>query len=86
MTTTAPRHQLPRLHRGGAAIGAVASLVTMPLTAMWFLLVGGGVLVAGLVRALVGGTPWLGLGGSVGFGLLVGPAVYIGLAVVQPVG
>ena len=67
-------------------VGAVVSLVTMPLTAMWFLLVGGVLLVAGLVRALVSGTPWLGVAGSVGLGLLLGPAVYVGLAVVQQVG
>ena len=86
MTTTARRHQLPRLHRGGAAVGAVVSLLTMPLTAMWFLLVGGALLLAGLVRALVVGTPWLGRAGSVGLGLLLGPTVYVGLAAVQQIG
>ena len=62
-------------------MAAAVSLVTMPLTAMWFLLVGGVLLVAGLVATIVKGRADLGLAGSAGLGLLVGPTVYVGLAV-----
>jgi hypothetical protein len=74
---------LPRPHRVGVAAAAAVSVVTMPLTAMWFLLVGGVLLVAGLARAAVTARPCLGLAGSVGLGLLVGPAIYVALALVQ---
>jgi len=81
---TAPtlRQSLPRLHLRGAAMAAAVSVVTMPLTAVWFLLIGGVLLVGGLGRALVRATPSLGLTGSVGLGLLLGPAIYIGLAAI----
>lgn len=68
-----------------AAIGAL-SVVTMPLTAMWFLLLGFLVLLGTAIAALLpmgrGREPQvLGLGGSVALGLLIGPAIYIALAV-----
>jgi hypothetical protein len=71
------------LDRRAAGIAAVASTVTMPLTAMWFLLLGGLLLVGGLVGRLVRDDPSLGRTGSIGLGLLAGPAVYLGLAVLS---
>jgi hypothetical protein len=65
------------------SIAAVVSVVTMPITAMWFLLIGGALLVAGLVPAVFRGSSRLGGASLVGLGLLVGPAIYIGLAVAQ---
>ena len=65
------------------AAAAVVSVVTMPLTAMWFLLIGGALLVAGLVPATVRRASRLGTASLVGLGLLVGPAIYIALALVQ---
>ena len=65
------------------AAAAVVSVVTMPITAMWFLLIGGVLLVAGLVAATVRRAPRLGTASLVGLGLLVGPVIYIGLALVQ---
>jgi hypothetical protein len=69
---------------------AALSLVTMPLTAVWFLLVAELVLVATLILAAVRGrTPagdrGLARGFSIGLGLLAGPAVYFGLAVIAAV-
>ena len=66
-------------------VAAVVSVVTMPLTAIWFLLLGTAtVALAPLVavarrsssdreRTLVGGV-------GLGAGLLVGPLIYLGLA------
>jgi len=64
-------------------VAAVVSVVTMPLTAMWFLLIGGVLLVAGLLPRAVGSATSIGTAAIVGLGLLVGPAVYISLAVLQ---
>lgn len=65
------------------SVAAVVSVVTMPITAVWFLLIGGALLVAGLLPAVLGGSSRLGGASLVGLGLLVGPALYIGLAVAQ---
>jgi hypothetical protein len=65
------------------AAAAVVSVVTMPITAMWFLLIGGVLLVAGLVATTVRRAPRHGPASLVGLGLLVGPLVYIALALVQ---
>jgi hypothetical protein len=65
----------------GAA--AIVSVVTMPLTAMWFLLMGGVLLVAGLLQWARGSSASIGPAPLVGLGLLIGPAVYISLAVLQ---
>ena len=66
-------------------VAAVVSVVTVPLTAIWFLLLGTATVALAPVvavarrsssdreRALVGGV-------GLGAGLLVGPAIYIGLA------
>jgi hypothetical protein len=67
---------------------AVLSLLTMPLTAIWFLLLAEIVFVVTGVAAVVQGrTPAgdraLACGFSVGLGLLAGPAVYLALAVVS---
>ena len=65
------------------SVAAVVSVVTMPITAMWFLLIGGVLLVAGLLPATVRHAPSLGAASLVGLGLLLGPVIYIGLALVQ---
>lgn len=57
--------------------------MTMPITAMWFVLIGGVLLVAGLVPATRRSRPRIGAASLVGLGLLVGPAIYITLAVLQ---
>jgi hypothetical protein len=64
-------------------VAAVVSVVTMPITTMWFLLIGGALLVAGLVPATFRTAPRVGALSLVGLGLLIGPAIYIGLAVVE---
>jgi hypothetical protein len=64
-------------------IAALVSVVTMPLTAMWFLVVGGVLLVGGLVPAALRRTSTPGAAVYVGLGLLVGPAVYLSLAALQ---
>ena len=83
MAATTGVPSLPRRRRRAAATAAIASLLMMPLTAMWFLLIGGLLLVAGLLGAIARDDVELGAVGSVGLGLLAGPAVYIGLALVQ---
>ena len=64
------------------SVGAV-SVVTMPLTAIWFLLAGFlafvGAAVAAMLRSLRGPQA-LSIGASVGLGLLAGPTIYLGLA------
>lgn len=72
-----------RTARRTVGVAALVSVVTMPLTAVWFLLVGGVLLLAGLVPAALGRTSEVGLSALVGLGLLVGPAIYISLAVLQ---
>lgn len=66
-----------------ASVGAV-SVLTMPLTAVWFLLAGFlafiGAAVAAMLRPLRG-PQVLSIGASVGLGLLAGPTIYLGLAV-----
>jgi hypothetical protein len=65
------------------SIAAVVSEVTMPVTAMWFLLIGGALLVVGVLPAAFRGASRLSAASLLGLGLLVGPAIYIGLALVQ---
>jgi hypothetical protein len=67
-------------------VGA-ASLLTMPLTAIWFLLLGPVALmvaatVAALRRSPLEQAETLRIGVSIGLGLLVGPAVYLSLALI----
>jgi hypothetical protein len=64
-------------------IAALVSVVTMPLTAVWFLLVGGALLIAGLLPAAFRPSGEVGAASLVGLGLLVGPAIYLCLAAVQ---
>lgn len=66
-----------------AAIAAAVSVVTMPLTAVWFLLLGGVLVVAAAASAAVTRAPALSPIGFVGLGLLAGPAVYLALAAAQ---
>ncbi len=47
---------------------------------MWFLLIGGMVLVGSLLVAVVRDAPTISRTGFVGLGLLVGPALFIGIA------
>ena len=72
-----------RSARRAAAIAAVLSVVTMPVTAMWFLLLGGLLLVGGLLPMALGRTSTVGVQVYVGLGLLVGPVVYLSLAALQ---
>ena len=65
------------------AVAAVVSVVTMPLTTMWFLLIGGVLLVVGLLPRALGSATSIGTAAIVGLGLLVGPAVYISLALLE---
>jgi hypothetical protein len=69
--------------RRAVVIAALVSVVTMPLTAVWFLLAGGVLLLAGLVPAALGRTSTVGPAAFVGLGLLAGPAIYVGLAALQ---
>ncbi|HEX6569644.1 MAG TPA: hypothetical protein VF015_10775 [Acidimicrobiales bacterium] len=64
---------------------AALSVLTMPITAIWFLLLGGATLLAGAVAAALRRTPGdraatLCTVASVAIGVLVGPAVYLSLA------
>lgn len=74
----------PRL----VAATALVSLLTMPLTAVWFLLLGSLLMAGSAVAAATRRSPdaqaaTLGTGVSVAAGLLVGPAVYLLMAVVS---
>jgi hypothetical protein len=69
--------------RWAVVAAAVVSVVTMPITAMWFLLAGGVLLLAGLVPAALGRASTVGRAAFVGLGLLVGPTIYVALALVQ---
>ncbi|WP_229023064.1 hypothetical protein [Actinomarinicola tropica] len=65
---------------------ALVSVVTSPLTAIWFLLLGPLALVVG--AAVAAATPAragdvLGRSAAVAMGLLAGPLLYLGLAVTQ---
>lgn len=67
---------------------AAVSLVTMPLTAVWFLLVGGLLLAGSAIVAATRRDPCakaatLGTGASIAGGLLAGPAVYLLMALVS---
>ena len=66
-----------------AGVAAVISIVTMPLTAIWFMVVGGAMVAVSAAVAAVKRSPALGAAGFVGLGLLVGPAVYVSLAALQ---
>lgn len=68
-------------------VGAV-SLLTMPLTAVWFLLLGSLLLAVSAVAAATRRSPdaqaaALSTGASLAAGLLVGPAVYLLMALVS---
>ena len=65
------------------ALAAALSLVTMPVTAIWFLGVGGLVTGFASARSLIRGEAALSVVHQVGLGLLVGPAVYLLLAVLD---
>lgn len=73
---------MPDVRWAAVLSAAVVSIVTMPLTAMWFLLLGGLLVIGALMRCLVRDHANLGAVGSTGLGLLAGPAIYIGLALV----
>jgi hypothetical protein len=79
----------PRFSPRALAIAAAVSLITSPLTAVWFLLLGPVVMVLSAIVAAVARTSLgqrervLRIGASVGVGLLVGPLLYIALALAQ---
>lgn len=70
------------------ALAAMLAVLTSPVTAIWFLLIAPLLLVLSAIVAVLTRSSLdlseraLRLGLSVGVGLLVGPAVYIGLALV----
>lgn len=64
-------------------VGAV-SVLTMPISAVSFLLAGFAAFMVAPVAAMLRpaqGRQLLAIGGSVGLGLLLGPSIYLGLAV-----
>ena len=66
-------------------VAAVASVVTMPLTAVWFLLFGTATIALAPLIAITRRSPsdrerTISGGISLGAGLLVGPLIYLGLA------
>jgi len=64
-------------------LAAALSIVTMPVTAIWFLLIGGLMFATSAAVAAVNRAPRLGSSGFVGLGLLAGPAAYLTLAAFQ---
>jgi len=79
----------PRFSRKAFALAAAYSLITSPLTAVWFLLLGPVVMMVSAIVAAVARTSLdqrervLRIGASVGVGLLAGPLVYIALALAR---
>jgi hypothetical protein len=79
----------PRFSRKALAIAAAFSLITSPLTAAWFLLLGPVVMMVSAIVAAAARTSLdqrervLRIGASFGVGLLVGPLVYMALALAQ---
>ena len=80
-----------RLSAKVLAPAAVFSVLTSPITAVWFLLLGQVVLMLTVITAVVIRDSWdrservFRMGASVGLGLLVGPLLYVGLAVANHV-
>ena len=70
-------------------VAAVLSVITSPITAVWFLLLAPVVMMLSAIVAGVSRTPLdrrervLRIGASVGVGLFVGPLLYISLALAQ---
>ena len=62
---------------------AAISVVTMPLTAIWFLALGGVLIAGSAARVAISGPGRLGSAAYVGLGLLTGPAIYLALAAIQ---
>jgi hypothetical protein len=86
VSTRAPRTIVSLNWRVLGAVGLV-SLITMPATAIWFLLLGFLTFMATAVYAAILRSPErsaaaLTMGMSTGVGLLVGPVVYLSLAAV----
>jgi hypothetical protein len=79
----------PRLQPKALFVAAALSLITSPLTAVWFLLLAPVVMMLSAIVAAVARTSLdqrervLRIGTSVGVGLLVGPLLYIALALAQ---
>jgi hypothetical protein len=72
-------------------VSATISVLTMPLTAIWFSLLGPLVAIVSCAIALVPRsdarrTRIVLTGGAIAGGLWVGPAVYLGLALLRPLG
>lgn len=86
MTVVEPARR-PRLRRPLVVGTALVSLLTMPITAIWFLLLAPIVAVVGAVLATAvrshgGKERILVTAASVAVGLLAGPLVYLGLALI----
>ena len=76
--------------RFATVVGGVAlvSLVTMPITAIWFLFVGLGIVATGSVRAMTASTDVLRRRAFqrhslLGIAVLLGPVIYLGLALLR---
>jgi hypothetical protein len=89
ITTDPPRPVTPTfsVRRRLFVIAAIGSVVTMPLTAIWFLvfglaMVGASPLVAVAQRSSSSRESMVAWLLSVGSGLLVGPLIYVGLALI----
>jgi hypothetical protein len=81
--------QKARFSARALALTALFSLLTSPITAVWFWLLGSLLLLFSVVaaavtrRSLVQSERVLRIGASVGLGLLVGPLVFFALALVR---
>ena len=78
-----PRLSQRKVRRADLLTAAFVSMVTMPLTAIFFFLIGSGLVIGALIVGLLRGGALLGRIGCVGLGLLVGPAIYVILAIAQ---
>lgn len=86
-TVDATAHPISLVRGRVAAASAAISLASMPLTAIWFLLLGAMALVVGAITAALAPSPQrqgqiLGLAGGIGVGMLAGPILYLTLALV----
>jgi hypothetical protein len=73
-----------RLDTRALVVAALISLITMPITAIWFLVLGGLTLGAcGFVGALSTDRRPLGTPIGAGLGLLAGPALYVAFAALR---
>lgn len=84
-TTVLAELSTMHLDRRALVIAGAVSIVTMPITAVWFLLIGFLTFIGTAMYALLPSqrsrtAQVLSTGGSVGLGLLIGPTIYLGIA------